>query len=72
MMFPMYRHFKGNLYVVVSTRPRTHDDIDKYRDVVIYMRKGSTGDTFERPYDEFHGMHESGVKRFEFVEMVSI
>lgn len=63
-----YRHFKGNLYEVITEA--CHSETGEA--LVIYRRvkekEDGTHETWARPYDDFHGMHESGVKRFVEVD----
>jgi hypothetical protein len=58
-----YKHFKGNEYRVICV---AQDCDDMCRSLVIYQPTDG-GKTWAREYNEFQGMHESGVKRFELV-----
>lgn len=59
----LYKHFKGNLYEVICEAKHTETG----EVFVIYKRADGTPGIWARPYDEFHGYHETGVKRFEKV-----
>ncbi|MDQ0188860.1 DUF1653 domain-containing protein [Alicyclobacillus cycloheptanicus] len=54
-----YRHFKGAVYEVIGEA--LHSETEER--LVLYRRVGSE-QIWARPYDMFHGIHESGVKRF--------
>ena len=62
----MYRHFKGGIYSVLCVAQH-HDDTD--RRFVIYQ-SNDTSEIYSRPFAEFHGMHESGVKRMNIIHSI--
>lgn len=46
------RHFKGGLYVVLSTHAYWHEDKEQKERLVVY-KSFATGKVCIRPYDEF-------------------
>lgn len=60
----LYRHFKGNTYVVIGEG--THTETDE--DLVIYMSTKLDGKIWCRPKEMFHGYTEDGLKRFTLLE----
>ena len=68
------KHFKGNLYIIVSIAKEATNS-DELRDKVVYRRLDGTGELLVRDLDEFNGEvdHEKYPDatqkfRFELVE----
>lgn len=57
-------HFKGGLYSLVG-KAINSEDLSEW--AVYYHISPHKKKMWIRPWDEFHGMHESGVKRFEAI-----
>ncbi len=68
MELGLYRHFKGNMYVVVGVA--THSET--LETLVVYHREHDSGHTWVRPIDMFNSpspdCHDIEEPRFTFIK----